>query len=72
MELKNEKNSGVVEFDLDLSDEEAKKLAEIGLEMIAQDKDELINYAVNHILYEMVSKLEKDNTILTKLIDKAY
>ena len=71
MNLNNERNTEMVEYDLDISDQEAEQLAKYGLEMIKKDKVELVNYAVNHILKQVTVDMEKDNKLLERLIKKA-
>ncbi len=51
-----EKIIEMCEIELDIDEKMYDKLAEIGLEMIKDDKNALINYAVNVILKEMVDK----------------
>jgi len=58
MEFIKEKNVEMVDFEIDMSEEEREALSRIGLEWIKEDKNALINYAVNHILREIVEKEE--------------
>jgi len=68
MELGQEKEELFYSFPLDLSDEEAKRLRDFGLKVIAEDADALINYAVNYMLKKQVEKLEKTNKDLVNKI----
>lgn len=70
MELKNERYKDVVEYDIDLSETESKVLVEMGLKLIAEDKNELINYAINHILRDLKNELESGNETLKTIIEK--
>ena len=70
LEMLNERKVETVEYDLNLSDEEAKNLKEMGLREIAKDDNACINYAINHALRTMINKLEQDNTLLDKLVKK--
>jgi len=70
MNEENEKIVEMVEFPIDMSEEEAEALCEKGLEWIKEDKEALINYAVNHILQEVVDKESKINEMLRREISK--
>lgn len=71
MNLNKERKTEIVEYDIDISDQEADNLAKYGLEMIKNDKQELVNYAVNHILKQVTVDMEKDNKLLERLITKS-
>jgi hypothetical protein len=70
MNVTNERNKDMVEYDLDLSKDEAKILATMGLALIQKDENELINYAVNHILMDMIKNTENSNEKLKQAIGK--
>lgn len=70
MELGNEKEEMFYTFPLEVSDEEAKRLRDIGLKEIKKDDEALINYAVNFILAQKVNDLEKTNEMLERLKKK--
>lgn len=72
MEFGNERKKEYYEFDLDLSDDEQKNLAELGLELIKEDEAELVNYAVNTLLRRTVEELESgDEELKAKLKELA-
>ena len=58
VELNNERMVQSAEFDLSLSDEEAKYFKKYALENIKKDENALISWAVNDILKNMVELLE--------------
>lgn len=66
----NEKEVKLLEFDMDLSNEEADLLAECGLKLIKDDKNELINYAINAIFKDLIEDTEKQNKFFEGLIEK--
>ena len=68
MELTNERKEEMIAFDVDIEDEEAERLADVGLDLIKNDKNALINYAVNHILKEMIDK-EKVQELIKKSLE---
>ena len=70
MNVTNERNKDMVEYDLDLSKDEAKILATMGLALIQKDENELINYAVNHILMDMIKDTENSNENLKQIVEK--
>jgi len=59
MEIDNERTEVTHKFDLDLSEKEAKILAECGLDSIKNDQGALINYAVNMLMQDMIDRAEK-------------
>lgn len=71
MNLNNERNTKMLEYDLDISEQEADVLAKYGLDVIKKDKVELVNYAINHMLKQLKLDIQKDNKILEKLITEA-
>jgi hypothetical protein len=68
MELGKERVEDVYCFPLDLDEDEAKRLRDIGLEQIANDEEALINYAVNFILAQQIEQLEETNSKLMERI----
>ena len=58
VELNNERMVQSAEFDLSLSDIEAKYFEEYALENIKKDKNALISWAINDILRNMVELLD--------------
>jgi hypothetical protein len=70
MELQNERNVEMVEFDIDLTLEESQKLYDIGLTWLKEDTDAVINYAINKILKNMVEDQKDVNKLLRKEIKK--
>ena len=56
MEILNEKKKEYYQMEFEMSEEELNELAEYGLEKIKDDKDELVNYAVNLILKEFMEE----------------
>jgi hypothetical protein len=62
-----EKKVEMVEFPLELSDEEANRLYEYGLSIITKDKAEIINYAVNNILRRCITDTENNIKTLERL-----
>lgn len=69
MQLTNERKSDSLEYDMDLSKSEATMLREYGLKKIQEDDEALINYAVNHILFEMTQNLEYNIEKLKKIVE---
>jgi len=69
MKFDNERTKEYCEFEMTFTNEEARRLREYGLAQIMNDDNELINYAVNHILKEMINGSKKTGKIL-KLIKK--
>ena len=70
MELQNERNVEMVEFDIDISAEEGQKLFDMGLKWLSEDTDAVINYAVNKILKDMVDDQKNVNKMLRKELKK--
>ena len=58
MELKNERFIEVVEYDMNLTEEETKILCDYAMEKIVHDEKALINYAVVHMLGAICNNLE--------------
>ena len=56
-----EKEKVFVEVDILISDEEYEFLAKYGLSKIQEDKDELVNYAINSILEEQMKELKEND-----------
>jgi hypothetical protein len=65
-----EKHVDMVEFDVDLSEQEIDQLCNYALEHIKNDKKALVNYAVNDILKEMIDSTKKNNKFIKKLLKK--
>lgn len=58
MNLTNERIVDMVEYDMDLTDEETKTLCAYALEKIATDEKALTNYAIVHMLGEICKNLQ--------------
>ncbi len=58
MNLSNEKMVDMVEYDVDMTAEEAKVMRDYGLERIEKDEKALINYAFVSMLTDMVEQLK--------------
>ena len=54
-----ERKVDYVELDLDVEDEAMAVLVEAGLETIRNDKEALVNYAINRALKELIENEEK-------------
>lgn len=52
--------------ELGLNEEDMEKLAILGLELIQNDKKELANYAINHILMDFTDKVTEQKLLKTK------
>ena len=70
MNIDEERSVEMVEFPIELSEQEANKLYEYGLKLIVEDKNEVINYAVNSILKEMIAKTENNIDYLKDAINQ--
>ena len=66
MEFIEEKKVEMVDFEIEMSEEERKNLSKLGLEWIKNDENALINYAVNHILREIVEKKQVQEFLAKK------
>lgn len=69
LELANERVGKTYEYDMHLSKKESQELRNYGLERIQNDENELINYAVNCILRDIVDTLGKDVKKKKKLVE---
>ena len=49
-----------VEMTVNLEPSEAKELRELGLKLIIDDEQELINYAINYLLRQSIKEKEKE------------
>lgn len=58
MNLKNERIVDMVEYDMDLTDEEKMTLCAYAKEKIVTDEKALINYAIVHMLGEICNNLQ--------------
>lgn len=56
-----ERNVDYVELDLDVEDEAMAILAEAGLETIRNDKEALVNYAINKALTDLIENEKRKN-----------
>lgn len=56
-----ERKVDYVELDLDVDDEAVAILAEAGLETIRNDKEALVNYAINKALKDLIENEKKKN-----------
>ena len=56
-----ERNVDYVELDLDVDDEAVAVLAKAGLETIRNDKEALVNYAINRALKDLIENEKKKN-----------
>jgi len=54
MEITSEREIKCWELDVELSEEEEGELSSLGLDLIGDDKEALINYVFNRILKRMV------------------
>lgn len=63
MKLENEREETVYKFDVDFTDNEADVLVDIGLKRIKNDREALINYAVNALLKEYVENIKKEEGV---------
>ena len=63
MKIDNERTEVFHKFYLDITDSESETLARIGLERIKNDREALINYAVNVVLRDKVDELEKEEGV---------
>lgn len=61
MEITNEREIKCWEFEVDLSEEEKKELSSLGLDLIKDDREALINYVFNRILKQMVEESGKED-----------
>jgi len=68
MKFDNESKEEYYKFDIDLSDEEAEFLIDVGLREIKKDSEALINYAVNFILQKKVDELKQQEQVLKEKI----
>ena len=55
------KKKEFVEMKVDLDPVEAKELRDLGLKLIEDDEEELINYAINYLLRQSVKEETKDD-----------
>lgn len=56
-----ERKVDYVELDLDVDDEAVAVLAKAGLETIRNDKEALVNYAINRALKDLIENEKKKN-----------
>ena len=56
-----ERKVDYVELDLDVEDEAVAVLAKAGLEAIRNDKEALVNYAINRALKELIKNEKEKN-----------
>jgi hypothetical protein len=56
-----ERKVDYVELDLDVDDEAVAVLAKAGLETIRNDKEALVNYAINKALKDLIENEKKKN-----------
>ena len=56
-----ERKVDYVELDLDVEDEAVAVLAKAGLEAIRNDKEALVNYAINRALKDLIENEKKKN-----------
>lgn len=54
MEITSEREIKCWELDVELSKEELEELSSLGLDLIGDDREALINYVFNRILKQMV------------------
>jgi len=54
MKITSERKIECWELEVDLSEEEKKELSSLGLDLIGDDREALINYVFNRILKQMV------------------
>jgi len=62
MKILSEKKKEYYQMEFEMSEGELEMLAEYGLEKIKDDKNELVNYAVNLLLKEFVEDSGKIDT----------
>lgn len=68
IKLENERESTVVEFDVDISDKLYDKLYKVGLDVIVKDREAIINYAVKYLLTKYMDKVSMVNDDLSNCI----
>ena len=56
MEITNERKIECWELDVDLSEEEMTEMSSLGLDLIKDDKEALINYVFNRMLRKIVER----------------